>query len=150
MSIQLLTMDDYFLDPTTGRDRRKIYPHELSAAICANAGKVVQKANDVLAAFGEYRRCNSGWRPSQVNAATPGAAPKSNHILGLAIDLEDRNRRLTAFCVDHAEELDFWMETPNATPSWCHIQIIPPKSGKRVYLPFWGSVGKRAEIQRRT
>lgn len=146
MDIVLLTMDDYFLDPMTGRDRRKLYPHDLSAAICENAGRVVQKANEILAAFGEYRRCNSGWRPPQINAMIPGAAPKSNHMRGLAIDLEDRDRRLTKFCVAHAEELDFWMETPNATPTWCHIQVVPPKSGKRVYIPFPGAVSKRRPL----
>jgi hypothetical protein len=33
------------------------------------------------------------------------------------------------------EELQLWLEHPDATPGWCHLQILPPRSGRRVFYP---------------
>jgi len=68
----------------------------------------------------------------------PGAAKGSKHLSCQAIDLEDRDGRLDAWCMAHLgvlEELQLWLEHPDATPGWCHLQILPPRSGLRVFYP---------------
>lgn len=83
---------------------------------------------------------NSGWRPPQVNAATPGSAPNSKHMSGQAVDLYDPDGDLDewAMSVDGLEtltKLGLWMEHPSATKGWCHLQTVPPRSGNRVFYP---------------
>jgi hypothetical protein len=81
----------------------------------------------------------SGWRPLGVNARTSNAAGKSSHIVGLGVDLQDHaDRRLARWCLrnlDVLEELGLYMEDPRWSPSWVHLQLRPPGSGKRVYVP---------------
>lgn len=73
-----------------------------------------------------------------VNTAVPGAAKNSKHIVCQAIDLNDHDGRLDAWCLanlDALEELGLWLEHPDATPGWCHLQTQPPRSGNRVFEP---------------
>jgi len=42
------------------------------------------------------------------------------------------------WCLKHLdvlETLGLWMEDPQWTPTWLHVQTIPPRSGHRVYIP---------------
>jgi hypothetical protein len=32
-------------------------------------------------------------------------------------------------------DLGLWMEHPDKTPTWLHIQTVPPGSGNRVFWP---------------
>lgn len=119
-----------------GRD--VLYPRDLTEAIRAEASVTVARANALLEAFGHPRGVNSGWRPPAVNAGVPGAAKRSNHMLGRAVDLGDDDGALDAWCLANLgvlEELHLWMEDPSATPRWCHVQTVPPGSGRRVFLP---------------
>jgi len=127
-----MNRDDYFM----GRD--KTHYEEMTPAIEAAAAETVRKANELLAAFGEDRMVNSGWRPRAVNSATPGAAQFSKHMTGQACDLADPHGDLDEWCFVHPEVLDsigLWQEHPAATKGWCHIQIVPPRSGNRVFYP---------------
>jgi len=36
---------------------------------------------------------------------------------------------------DKLEAIGLWLEHPESTPRWCHVQIVPPASGKRVFRP---------------
>lgn len=128
----MLSLSDYFM----GRDVK--FPHELTPEIQDNAAKTVAKASELLAAFGEDRKVTSGWRPTSINAATPGAAKKSNHMYGLAVDLEDADGRLGKWCIDNIErliEIGLWMESKASTPSWVHVQTVAPRSGHRIFSP---------------
>lgn len=128
----MITLDDYYM----GRDRD--YPHELTDELCCNAALVVERVNRLLARAGLARTVSSGWRPPAVNAAVPGAAPRSKHLTCQAIDIDDEDDALDAWCLAHLEvleELGLWLEHPDATPSWCHLQIVPPASGNRVFEP---------------
>jgi hypothetical protein len=45
---------------------------------------------------------------------------------------------LDDWCLEHPEvlqEIGLWQEHPAATKGWCHLQIVPPRSGKRVFFP---------------
>lgn len=83
-------------------------------------------------------RVNSGWRPEAYNAKVPGAAVKSKHITGQAIDLYDPESVIDDFLKDHVELLvkhRLWMEHPMATKGWCHLQSVPPRSGNLIFIP---------------
>lgn len=120
-----------------GRDEK--YPEAMTPEIAADAQDLLDRVNSLLADFGEERSVNSGWRPPQVNASTPNAAPKSKHMLGQAVDLADPEGDLDDWCAENDGErlksYGLWMEHPAATKSWCHLQSEPPKSGRRVFYP---------------
>lgn len=81
----------------------------------------------------------SGWRPRSVNEATRNAAKGSKHITGQAIDLRDTGTRdLARWCLKNIEdvaELGLYMEDPQWTPTWVHLQNVPPGSHRRVFVP---------------
>jgi hypothetical protein len=127
-----LKLADYYM----GRDRE--YHHELTRELRANARETLRRVNRLLKRAGLTRKVSSGWRPEAINAGVPGAAKGSKHISCLAIDLEDRDGALDAWCLAHLdvlEEIGLWLEHPDATPDWCHLQIQPPRSGNRVFTP---------------
>lgn len=139
----MLTLADYWM----GRDED--HEHALTATIRVNARETVHRVNALLAmmiADGLLLEASprtgtlvaSGWRPPEINAATPGAAPRSRHMTGQACDLYDPEGLLDEWCQDHPDalaELGLWLEHPSATKSWCHIQTIPPRSGRRIFYP---------------
>ena len=128
----MITLPDYLMG------REILNPGELTPEIMENAAETVRRANKLLTEFGEERKVSSGWRPAAINAATPGAALKSKHMTGQAIDLADPEGDLDEWCMDHPEVLEnigLFQEHPSATKNWCHVQIVPPKSGKRIFYP---------------
>lgn len=128
----LISLADYFM----GRDRT--HAHELTAALRANAALTVERANRLLARAGLAGVVTSGWRPSAINAAVPNASPRSKHLSCQAIDLDDTDDALDDWCLSHLPalaEIGLWLEHPDATPGWCHLQIVPPRSGRRVFMP---------------
>lgn len=128
----MITLADYYM----GRDDS--YRMELTDDLRQNAAQTVARANVLLQAFGEERKVRSGWRPAVVNAGIPNAAPKSKHMTCQAIDIDDPEGDLDEWCMEHQDVLEsigLWQEFPGATKGWCHVQIVPPKSGKRVFYP---------------
>jgi hypothetical protein len=127
-----ITLAQYFM----GRDAE--HGAELTESLRRNAGAMVARANMLLERAGIACAVNSGWRPHAVNAQVPNASPRSRHLTCEAIDLADPDDRLDAWCVRHLEVLEalgLWLEHPQATPGWCHLQIVPPRSGRRVFEP---------------
>ena len=124
-----------------GRDTK--YPRELNDEIRNNARLTLRRVNELLAlAAADGIACDicaSGWRPLAVNAATSNAAKASKHLKALAIDVRDTvDRGLARWCLRNMAELQrigLWMEDPRWTPTWVHLQIVPPGSAKRVYIP---------------
>ncbi len=134
----MITMAEYWM----GRERE--YPQDLTDAIRENAEKTVERANFLLQAFSQstkdyfVRRVNSGWRPPSLNAKTPGAALRSKHMTGEAIDIADPDGDLDDWCIRNPTvmaDIGLWQEHPASTKGWCHVQIVPPKSGNRVFYP---------------
>lgn len=127
-----------------GRD--KLYPDLVTEELKENVKDLVEKVQKLLELWGGTTQVSSGWRPPAINAVTPGAAKKSKHMTGQAVDLMDRSGRLDAWCLANLkvlEDLGLWLEHPDATQTnmerfghgWCHLQTVPPKSGKRVFMP---------------
>jgi len=110
---------------------------ELTEDIKTNAAIICEKANQLMSAFGEDRGLRSGWRPATINKSA-GGATRSKHMLGQAVDIEDKDGRLDEFCKQNIgllEQLELWLEAPEYTESWAHIQCVPPRSGRRFFIP---------------
>jgi len=134
----MLTLADYWM----GRDKE--YAADFTFAIAQNADVTITRTNLLLSIYvartgdTEKRVVTSGWRPPSLNAATPGAALRSKHMTGQAIDISDPEGDLDSWLVDHTavlQDVGLWMEHPGATKGWCHLQIVPPKSGNRCFYP---------------
>lgn len=151
----IITLEQFWM----GRDAS--HAAELTPRIRERADETVRKAN-LLLAFAEADGVEpgidqftgtpvaSGWRPIGINARTSNAAAKSRHISGEAVDLQDTpERALARWCLanrDALEEVGIWMERPQWTAGslhngeffpdpWVHWQIVPPRSGTRIYIP---------------
>lgn len=125
-----ISMSDYYM----GRDLR--FKEELTDAHRMNAEMTVAKANTLLERFGEERHVVSGWRPALINNATRGASPTSKHMLCQAVDLEDHNKGLMNWCLNNPDilaEIGLWVEDTRDTPTWVHVQTVPPNSGHRFF-----------------
>ena len=140
-----ITLTDYMM----GRD--VIFPEALTPEITANAEKTVKLVNSLLAVMEaegmkleahpvSQSLVSSGWRPPQINRQVKGAAPKSKHMTGEAVDLYDPEGDIDNFLLSGAGQrvlasLGLYIEHPSATKSWSHIQIVPPRSQLRVFYP---------------
>lgn len=136
----MITLKQFF----NGRDVQ--YASELTPEMLAAAATVVLRANKLLALYVEAtgdqrpRGVTSGWRPAAINANVPRAAKRSKHMVCCAIDIADASKTLKKWLMTEAGqkalvECELWMEHPDATPSWVHVQSVPPQSGRRVFLP---------------
>ena len=138
-----------------GRD--KTHADELTESIRANAQETVDRVNGLMKLWAEDHgygvmnaiEVSSGWRPLSVNLSTPNAALSSKHMTGEAVDLkDDKDRSFARWCLrntvplchqegraDLLQEIGLWMEQPQWTPTWVHLQTVPPHSGRRVFVP---------------
>ena len=74
-------------------------------------------------------------------------ASRSYHLAGAAADILDKDESLTNWIKSNIgimEKIGFWLEDFNSIKTmskklgcdvWVHVQIKPPKSGKRVFIP---------------
>ncbi len=137
----MITLEAYWM----GRD--ETHAGELTPVIRDNAQRTVTRWRALLEIAEKHGVAPpiggwcwaSGWRPAGVNAATAGAAANSKHLTGEAGDVRDTTTRSLATWVlgnlDIAEAIGLWFERPQWTPTWVHGQIVPPRSGKRVFIP---------------
>lgn len=128
-----ISLTEYWM----GRD--KAHAAELTDLIRQNAAELCARVSQLqkAAALGPLY-VSSGWRPVGVNSVIPNAAKKSNHLLGQAVDLKDPDGKLGRWALNNLDRLaafELWLEHPSKTKGWVHLQSVPPKSGKRVFLP---------------
>lgn len=133
-----ISIEAYFKDSKSGKDRREEFPEDYSPKILENAKVLLEKVNSFLQDLG-ILMCivNSGWRPPSVNSAV-GGSKNSAHCTGEAIDIKDSTGSLKEKVLNNLELLEkhgLYMESPNYTKTWCHLQTRPTKSGKRVFNP---------------
>lgn len=116
-----------------------------------NCIKLLQRVSSLMEEFGQDRSITSGYRSmedhlriyKEINEKrTKQGLPElkiptaSRHLIAAAIDLADADGKLDAFCTDKIlEKYDLYREHPDHTKGWCHLQVLPPKSGKRTFLP---------------
>jgi hypothetical protein len=141
----MIDLAQYFM----GRDAT--HEHQLGTDMRRNAARTVEFANAllVLAKVGGVSLeadprsgsiVTSGWRPPDINAATPGASLRSLHMTCEAIDLFDPDGDLDDWLMAGAgqkvmADLGLWHEHPSFTKGWAHVQTRPPRSKRRTFAP---------------
>lgn len=124
---------------SSGRFPRRPIDYPPTTQVIENAKILADRVNRLHMYWGHQLRLTSGYRPPEVNARTPGAAKRSNHIIGAAADIADPNGSLAAFVLSDLpmlEHVELWIEDPAYTKyGWVHFQIFQPLSGKRVFQP---------------
>lgn len=119
-------------------NRDKTHASEYSQEISDNLDRLLIALNKFRELYRKPMTVSSGWRPPSLNATVAGAAKKSNHMLGLACDFRDLDGGLDEFCVNNQDILEacgLYLEAPEKTPNWCHLQVVAPKSGRRIFQP---------------
>jgi hypothetical protein len=115
------------------KGREVEYP--LTPEMEVNLTLLLAKSNTLRSICGIPFILNSGYRPGHYNTDA-GGAKNSAHLTCEAIDVRDYSRKLTYWCLGHQdvlEELGLWMEAPEHTPNWVHLQIRAAKH--RVFQP---------------
>ena len=119
-----------------GRDVQ--FPKEYTKEISDNLDKLLLAINKVRKAYGKPMTVSSGWRPAAVNGRIANAAVKSNHMLGLAVDISDPKGEVMAWILANMKLIvacGLYIEDFRHTPTWVHFQIVAPKSGSRIFVP---------------
>lgn len=111
-------------DLLMGRDRE--YP--LTAELEQNLMKLVEAIQKLEVAYGKPFSVSSGYRPGWYNRAA-GGAPGSAHMLCEAVDLHDRDNSIKKWITeDILTKYDLYMEDPDKTLTWIHLQVRPTHS----------------------
>lgn len=126
----LITLDDWIT--SSGKYKERASSSELTSTVKENASILIGKVNALLAELGvESVRVSSGFRPSAVNANTPGAAKKSAHQSGGAIDLvDDSNQSLGKLILENhhlLKEYGLFIEDLASTKqrsAWLHLDTV--------------------------
>jgi hypothetical protein len=115
-----------------GRDEE--YP--LSEEMYKNTTELVKTVNCLLRELGIKRwKINSGYRPGKYNEEA-GGSTRSAHLTCEAVDLADPDGELKGRITEALlVKYDLYMEHPNSTPTWCHLQSRPTRSGRRIFKP---------------
>ncbi len=115
-----------------------------------NLLKLSEKINKLRDAYGKPLRVTSGYRSLEKHLAIYAAKGitdhkkipmKSKHLEGLAVDLvpvKEPVSDLHKFIKSNIalmQEIGLWFESFDYTEKWVHAQIVPPKSGKRFFIP---------------
>jgi hypothetical protein len=134
----MITLSDYLTASGEYPEREK--SPELTPELLANAEKLLKAINSLLAELNiKQAKVSSGFRPSVVNAGIGNAAKKSNHLRCLAIDLLDDNSSgldiLMLKNLPLLKKYGIYLEDPRYTKRWCHLQIVVPASGNRIFIP---------------
>lgn len=93
---------------------------------------ILAKINAIRTLYGKRIYLTCGARCESHNKAV-GGAPASAHLSGEAVDIV-RDEALLTLIKDKLSDLDLYMEDPNSTPTWIHIQTRPTVN--RIFTPY--------------
>ena len=123
----MITMLDYLME------RQKEYPP--TKEILDSAELLLDKVNKLFKELLIVPKVTSGYRPGKFNAKA-GGAKKSAHMTGEAVDLKDGNNEIKKrITLQHLEKYDLYMENPDHTDGWVHLQTRKTRSGNRIFKP---------------
>lgn len=110
--------------------------------IDANLVILKDRLNAIRAAWARPMTVTSGLRSTEQQKAlisqNKSNATHSKHLYGQAADIFDPKGELKVWLMQNIkllEDIGLWLEDFAATPTWVHFQIVPPKSGKRIFKP---------------
>jgi hypothetical protein len=120
--------------------RKELNPKDyvLTPKQAANFERLFTVMNEIRKAYGKPMIVTSGVRSEVDQARINPKAPGSAHIQAAACDISDADRDVWGWCMDNLpllEHLGVYLEDKSHTPRWVHFQVIPPRSGNRVFLP---------------
>jgi hypothetical protein len=110
---------------------------DLTPELQANAQEQLRRVNLFRAAYGKPMIVNSGYRTPEHNAEI-GGAKNSSHCTCQAIDFRDNDGELKKYIAENPdilEKCDLYMEAPESTPTWVHLQSRAIPSGHRIFKP---------------
>ena len=118
------------------------HQYPTNPTIDANLAILLDRINQVRNAYGVPMVVTSGLRSDAQQQALIAAgksdAPKSHHLTGEAVDIQDTDAKLVTWVkanMDLMIKIGMWFEDFGHTPGWVHFQIVPPASGNRVFIP---------------
>lgn len=123
---------------------QELNPHDYptTPAIDDNLARLLERINRVRTAYDTPMIVTSGLRSDEQQKALiadgKSNAPKSHHLTGEACDIQDKDGALRKWVeanMDLMEAIGFWFEDFDHTVGWVHFQIVPPRSGNRVFIP---------------
>ncbi len=115
--------------------RQGKYP--LTLDLVENMEELLSRINDLERELEMKFGVSSGYRPKEINDTLKNASKNSWHTRCAAIDIQDPHQYLSKLLKSNQgllEKHDLYMEDPGDTPTWCHLQIFPPVSKKRVFI----------------
>jgi len=142
---QIISLDLYYTDFVTKKDRRIQYATDFTEEINNNSIILLDKINHLLNELGiDKGDVTSGWRPPSINAKTANAAKRSAHMMGKAVDLLDNHNQDLAKLIGSRPDLlrkyDLFMEDMNSTrgqnTNWCHLDYMARSDRpSRIFIP---------------
>ena len=102
-----------------------------------NAAVLLAAINYIRGVYGKPLIVSSGYRPGHYNEQA-GGAKNSSHLTCEAIDLLDSDGAFAKWCLANTFELakaGLYMENPEKTKGWVHLQTRRPRSGKLIFDP---------------
>ena len=114
-----------------GRDK----VHPLTEIQESNLARLLTALNIVRRSYGKPLVVSSGYRPAAINAAA-GGAKRSAHMTCEACDFADPDKKFAEWCQANLDVLiraGLYLEDPDFTPNWVHLQIRPTKN--RIFKP---------------
>lgn len=112
-----------------------------------NLEELLKRINKVRAAYNKPMTVTSGYRSmydhkriySQKGITDESKIPmQSKHLYGQAVDIADADGSMKKWVLENVkllEDVGLWCEDFAYTKTWIHFQILPPKSGKRFFIP---------------
>ncbi len=128
--VTYISVEQYLMNRTT--------MDKLSDEQVRNLNTLIPKINELLERYNRPVTMNSGYRSPEDQMRINPKAPHSKHIECAAIDIGDKDHNFRYWTLMHLNyliELGLFMEDPSHTPTWIHLQCIPPKSGKQIFIP---------------
>jgi uncharacterized protein YcbK (DUF882 family) len=122
----------------------ELNPHEYKTSpnVDKNLKILFERLLEFQSAFGTDLVITSGLRDDaqqqELIAQGKTNAVHSKHLAGAAADILDADGKLSQFATTNIkllEAIGFWIEHPDYTRGWVHLQILGPKSGKRIFIP---------------
>lgn len=131
------TISPHDILTTEGRYEDRIDSEECTTSVRANAADLAERVSKLCDLLGVKPRITSGFRTIEANRKA-GGARSSNHLKGMAVDLADSDGSIANHILADPSLLitcDLYLENPKYTKGWIHVQLVPPKSGLRVFTP---------------